>query len=518
MTTIGWLPAPVEDLFGPDATAEESYEVLTVDVPSTSWIPALEAARDELGCTYFDWLSAVDEPGTGFRVAAHVAALSPVRRLLVRTTVPHEAPTLPSAIGVYAGAAWHERETHEMFGVAFTDHPALDHLLLPENFEGHPLRKDFVLAARVAKAWPGAKEPGESEHGGPKRRQMLPPGVPDPNEWGPLKGQLPPAPARPARGTARTAGERPPRATGERPVRRTRTSTEGSSSQAEAPAEGGAPTGAPAAGAARRSRTAAEGSSSQAETPTVGGAPTGGPAAGAARRSRTAAEGSASQTEASADAAPATGPARRTRTAAEGSVSQQDAASPAQTSDAEPVATNSENSPEAGGSPAATGTPPTTSGTPTTARRTRSAGEGSASQRAAETSTDATTEGAPASNPRSSDAPWHHARPAFDEPALKQQPEAEQQPEPEAEPAPEPVSVAEPAPEPKSEAEPQTEAEAQTEARSPSQTPAKPDPSDPAATPALEGAEDSTDESPDHPDHPDRPDDPDRTDPSGGPR
>ncbi|MFD0005164.1 NADH-quinone oxidoreductase subunit C [Streptomyces sp. NPDC127178] len=509
MTTIGWLPAPVEDLFGPDATAEESYEVLTVDVPPTSWIPALEAARDELGCTYFDWLSAVDEPGTGFRVAAHVAALSPVRRLLVRTTVPHEAPTLPTAIGVYAGAAWHERETHEMFGVAFTDHPALDHLLLPENFEGHPLRKDFVLAARVAKAWPGAKEPGESEHGGPKRRQMLPPGVPDPNEWGPLKGQLPPAPTRPARGTARTAGERPPRATGERPVRRTRTS--------------------------------AEGSASQAETPTVGGAPAGDPAAGAARRARTAAEGSASQAEAPAGAAPATGPARRTRTAAEGSVSQQDAASPAQTPDGEPVATDSENSPEPGGSPAATGTPPPTSGTPptksgtpTAARRTRSAGEGSASQRAAETSTDATSGGAASSNPRSSDAPWHHARPAFDEPALKQQPEAEQQPEPEPEPGPEPESVAEPAsepkseaqpaPEPKSKAEPQTEAEAQTEAetqteaKSPSRTPAKPSPSDPAATPAPEGAEDSTDENPDRPDRPDRPDDSDRTDPSGGPQ
>lgn len=78
-----------------------------------------------------------------------------------------------------------------MFGVTFEGHPALNHLLLPDTFEGHPLRKDFVLAARVAKAWPGAKEPGESEHGAPKRRQMLPPGVPDPNEWGPLKGQLP---------------------------------------------------------------------------------------------------------------------------------------------------------------------------------------------------------------------------------------------------------------------------------------------------------------------------------------
>ncbi|OUC85955.1 NADH-quinone oxidoreductase subunit C, partial [Streptomyces swartbergensis] len=179
MTAVGWLPADAEELFGTDATAEESYEVLTVDVPPATWISALESARDRLGCTYFDWLSAVDEPGTGFRVTAHVAALSPLRRLLLRTTLPHEAPALPSAVDVYAGAAWHERETHEMFGITFEGHPALDHLLLPENFEGHPLRKDFVLAARVAKAWPGAKEPGESEHGGPKRRQMLPPGVPD---------------------------------------------------------------------------------------------------------------------------------------------------------------------------------------------------------------------------------------------------------------------------------------------------------------------------------------------------
>ncbi|MGW2471834.1 NADH-quinone oxidoreductase subunit C [Streptomyces sp. NPDC001665] len=231
------LPGAVTDIFGEDATAEQAYDLLTVDVPPASWLPALETARDALGCTYFDWLSAVDEPGTGFRVCAHVVALpgSGVRRLLLRTTVPHEAPSLPTAIGVYAGAAWHERETHEMFGVAFEDHPNLVPLLLPENFEGHPLRKDFVLAARVAKAWPGAKEPGESDHGGPKRRTMLPPGVPDPNEWGPLKGQLPPAPARPAR-RARTAGDATPTTPAEPRPRRTRSASQGSASQQEAPA------------------------------------------------------------------------------------------------------------------------------------------------------------------------------------------------------------------------------------------------------------------------------------------
>ncbi|KND31148.1 dehydrogenase, partial [Streptomyces acidiscabies] len=183
--TTGWLPAPVQDLFGPDAVADESYDVLTVDVPPAAWLTALRTARTALTCTYFDWLSAVDEPGTGFRVAAHVVALSPLRRLLLRTTVPHASPTLPTAVDIYAGAAWHERETHEMFGVVFTDHPSLTHLLLPDTFEGHPLRKDFVLVARAAKPWPGAKDPGESDHASPKRRQPLPPGVPDPNEWGP---------------------------------------------------------------------------------------------------------------------------------------------------------------------------------------------------------------------------------------------------------------------------------------------------------------------------------------------
>ncbi|WP_079171340.1 MULTISPECIES: NADH-quinone oxidoreductase subunit C [unclassified Streptomyces] len=272
------LPGAVAEIFGPGASAERAYDLLTVDVPAADWLTALETARDRLGCSYFDWLSAVDEPGTGYQVCAHVAALAPgaVRRLLLRTTVPHTAPTLPSAVGVYAGAAWHERETHEMFGVVFADHPNLTHLLLPDTFEGHPLRKDFVLAARVAKAWPGAKEPGESDHGGPKRRQMLPPGVPDPNEWGPLKGQLPPAAARPTR-TART--------TGDRPVRRSRSASEGSASQAAAPT----PEASPAATPPRRARSVSEGSATQ-------------------RRARSASEGSATQ--------------RRARSVSEGSAGQ----------------------------------------------------------------------------------------------------------------------------------------------------------------------------------------------------
>ena len=105
--------------------------------------------------------------------------------------------SLATATGVFAGASWHERETYEMFGLDFDGHPNLVPLLLPDGFEGNPLRKDFVLAARAAKAWPGAKEPGESDEGGPpSRRKTRPPGVPDPDVWGPRRPGGTPRPAR----------------------------------------------------------------------------------------------------------------------------------------------------------------------------------------------------------------------------------------------------------------------------------------------------------------------------------
>ena len=194
------------------------HERAVVDVPVARWWAAVGAARDPgaLGCDFFDWLSAVDELDEGFTVVAHLWSSRRRHGLLLRTRVPRETPVVESIVDLFPGAAWHERETYEMFGIAFARHPDLRPLLLPPGFEGNPLRKEFVLAARVAKAWPGAKEPGESEAGVAKRAPMRPPGVPDPNEWGPLKGKVPP-PETPAR---RAPGDRPARpAPGERPAR-----------------------------------------------------------------------------------------------------------------------------------------------------------------------------------------------------------------------------------------------------------------------------------------------------------
>lgn len=158
----------------------------TVDVPAPGWVAALTAARDALACDFFDWLGGVDELDHGYAVVAHLWSTRGRYGVLVRTRVPRDSPVLATAVDVYPGAAWHERETHEMFGVSFAGHPNLAPLLLPPEFEGHPLRKDFVLATRVAKPWPGVKEPGETHGSGTARRAPIrPSGVPAPGEWGP---------------------------------------------------------------------------------------------------------------------------------------------------------------------------------------------------------------------------------------------------------------------------------------------------------------------------------------------
>jgi NADH-quinone oxidoreductase subunit C len=177
---------------GGAARVEDNFGRPTATVPPDQWIAALTAARDELGATFFDWLTGVDELADGYTVAAFVCApedsavFGRGQGVLLKTRVPRDKAELPTATTVYRGANWHERETFEMFGVVFVGHPDLKPLLLPDGFEGHPLRKEFILASRVAKAWPGAKEPGESDHdrgrASPGRRRMLPPGVPG-EEW-----------------------------------------------------------------------------------------------------------------------------------------------------------------------------------------------------------------------------------------------------------------------------------------------------------------------------------------------
>jgi NADH-quinone oxidoreductase subunit C len=181
------------------------------DVPFGEWSSTVLALR-ESGYAFFDFLTAVDETDAqadaGFDVVCHLIDPSTPRALrsvLLRTRVP-DGLAVPSLTTIFAGAAWHERETHEMFGIDFDGFDdgsglGLRPLLLPDGFEGTPLRKSFVLAARASKPWPGGKEPGEGHDSAraPGRRRVQAPGVPGP-DWGPREAPsaIPPAPSDPS--------------------------------------------------------------------------------------------------------------------------------------------------------------------------------------------------------------------------------------------------------------------------------------------------------------------------------
>jgi len=92
---------------------------------------------------------------TRFQLLARVTDVERHVGVTIKADLPDDDLTVESWIPVYAGANWHERETHEMFGIGFHEHPDLRNMYLPGDFEGYPLRKDFPLLARMVKPWPG---------------------------------------------------------------------------------------------------------------------------------------------------------------------------------------------------------------------------------------------------------------------------------------------------------------------------------------------------------------------------
>jgi len=172
---------------------------LWMRVEASAWQSTFRHLRDDHGFRFFDFLSAIDwmpspygryedatvdlaggpvGPGpsdaeggyatgvaggdTRFQVIARVGRLSDGDlAVIVKADVPPADgdPDRPGSVdsiaGIYAGADWHEREAHEMFGIGFTGHRYLEHIYLPTGFEGHPLRKDYPLLARTVKPWPG---------------------------------------------------------------------------------------------------------------------------------------------------------------------------------------------------------------------------------------------------------------------------------------------------------------------------------------------------------------------------
>lgn len=149
-------------------TAEIQFDTIKVKVPPDSWVDAHRIARDELDLIFFSWLSAIDwsnqvevgdplseEVEERLELLTTVGDITEGKRVTISTDLDREAPVIPSLITTYAGANWHEREAHEMFGIDFLGHPNLAHLYLPDGFLGNPLRKSFPLLTREVKPWPG---------------------------------------------------------------------------------------------------------------------------------------------------------------------------------------------------------------------------------------------------------------------------------------------------------------------------------------------------------------------------
>jgi NADH-quinone oxidoreductase subunit C len=87
-------------------------------------------------------------PGAGvtpgrFEVVVNLLSIQRRERLRVRVQVPESDPVIPSLFDVHPGAEAHERETFDMFGIVFDGHPDLTRILMPEDWQGHPLRKDY---------------------------------------------------------------------------------------------------------------------------------------------------------------------------------------------------------------------------------------------------------------------------------------------------------------------------------------------------------------------------------------
>lgn len=137
------MPAP--ELVGALAARfSGSAAPLGIEVPASSLVAAARALRDQHGYRYYVMASATERAATLELIHAlrHVETLD---TLFLRTPLPKDAPRADSLALVFSGAEWHEREVYDLFGIVFAGHPDPRRILLPDEYEGHPLRKSFAM-------------------------------------------------------------------------------------------------------------------------------------------------------------------------------------------------------------------------------------------------------------------------------------------------------------------------------------------------------------------------------------
>lgn len=138
---------------------------LTLHVKPERLVDVARVLRDRLKFEMCMGVNGVHYPE---RTGAELVAIYPLlsithnQRIRLEVAVPEAHPHIPSLVEVWAGNNWHEREAFDMFGIIFDGHPALTRILMPDDWDGHPQRKDYPLGG-IAVEYKGATTPPPSE-------------------------------------------------------------------------------------------------------------------------------------------------------------------------------------------------------------------------------------------------------------------------------------------------------------------------------------------------------------------
>lgn len=116
-------------------------------IEPSNWSSLAKWLGSEGGFTFLSDLCGVDliAAENRFEVVYNLTDMKERRRLRVRVPVPPEDPKITSVTSIWPTANWHEREAYDMFGIVFDGHPDLSRILMPDEWEGHPLRKDYAM-------------------------------------------------------------------------------------------------------------------------------------------------------------------------------------------------------------------------------------------------------------------------------------------------------------------------------------------------------------------------------------
>jgi len=136
----------ITELYAAQASEFRGQATLLVDPERI--VDTCRVLRDEFGFEMLAAQTAVDywpEQAPRFHIVYQLNSLSHNRRISLRVPVDGNAPIIPTVESVYPNANWHEREIYDMFGIRFEGHSDLRRILMPYDWVGHPLRKDYPL-------------------------------------------------------------------------------------------------------------------------------------------------------------------------------------------------------------------------------------------------------------------------------------------------------------------------------------------------------------------------------------